>query len=104
MNVEEMVALYRDGDSLEKIATKAGLSRGTVAKRIRGHIDIRKRGETIEPRELGPEWDDLGKVPDTILAERNKCTRQNVAKLRRTRGIPSFMEMVHARARTDNSD
>jgi transcriptional regulator with XRE-family HTH domain len=104
MDISEMVAFYKAGDSLEKIANKAGVSRGTVARRIRGQTKIRKRGESVTPRELGPEWADLGKIPDTILAERNKCTRQNVAKLRKARGIPSFMEMVHAKARANNPD
>ena len=69
MDISEMVAFYKAGDSLEKIANKAGVSRGTVARRIRGHIKIRKRGEEKTPRELGPEWAaENGYIKDADLA------------------------------------
>ena len=103
MDITEFVSLYKDGVSLETLASMAGVSRATITKRIREHSAIRKRGHARpKPRTLGPEWNDLGLIPDTIMAERLGCTRQNIAKVRRARGIPSFTETVHRNARASH--
>ena len=102
MEIEEYVAAYRAGESLDSLAKKAGMSRTTLTKLLRKHTAIRKAGHSRPAlRDLGPEWDDIGLIPDTILAERVGCSRQNVAKVRRARGIPSFRETVHRNARAN---
>ena len=105
MDIEEWASAYRNGESLDSIARRSGVSRGKVRKALKDVVAIRKPGHTRPgPRELGPEWDDLGRIPDTLLAERIGCTRQNVAKVRWARGIPSFMETVRKNVRADNTD
>ena len=103
VDITEFVALYKEGVNLETLATMAGVSRTTITRRIREHTAIRKRGHARpKPEVLGPEWADLGLVPDTIMAERIGCSRQNVSKVRKARGIPSFTETVHRNARANH--
>ena len=93
MDVDEWVAAYRDGAGLAEIARKHGVAPSTVRRNIEGRVAIRKRGHTRPSlRKLGPEWDNLGRVPDAELAKHLGCSRQNVAKVRKARGIPSFTE------------
>ena len=102
MEIEKCVAAYRSGESLDSLAAKAGVSRTTLTKNIRTHTAIRKAGHSRPtPRTLGPEWDDLGRVPDTLLAKQVGCSRQNVAKMRKTRGIPSVRETERKNARAN---
>jgi len=98
------VELYKEGESLDSLAAKAGVSRATLTKRLREHTAIRKQGHTRpKPRVLGQEWSDLGLIPDTIMAERLGCSRQNISKVRKARGIPSFRETVHRNARANHA-
>tara|TARA_R100000306_G_C4348431_1_gene128844 strand:- start:120 stop:422 length:303 start_codon:yes stop_codon:yes gene_type:complete len=93
MDIEKYVKAYRSGESLDSLAENSGVSRTTLTKRIREHTAIRKSGHSRPgPRKLGPEWDDIGRVPDEGLAKRLGCSRQNVAKVRKARGIPSHRE------------
>lgn len=105
MDIEEYVAAYRNGESLDSLAERAGVCRTTLTKALREHTAIRKVGHSRPtPRELGPEWNELGLVPDAIIAERAGCSRQNVAKIRKARGIPSFRETVHKNVRANYTD
>ena len=96
MDIQKLVAAYEGGESLTDLALKAGCSRSTLTIRLREHTEIRRRGNPSGPKDLGPEWSDLGKVPDPDLAKRLGCSRQNVAKARKRRGIPSFTETERA--------
>lgn len=105
MDIERYIAAYRRGESLDSLAATAGVCRTTLTKALREHIAIRKAGHSRPTlRELGPEWDELGLIPDTLIAERVGCSRQNVAKVRGARGIPSFRETVHKNARANYTD
>ena len=105
MNIEAYVEAYLNGATLSELAKKAGVSRGTITKRLRKHVAIRKAGNSRpSARTLPKEWKDLGLVPDSVIAARVGCTRQNVAKVRRARGIASFREKVHRDARANNTD
>ena len=93
MDIHELAKAYMSGSTLEELSRLSGLSRPTLTRRLRKetHCVIRGPGSGSHTHgELGPEWDDIGKVPDEVLAERLKCTRQNVASHRRRRGIPSY--------------
>ena len=105
MNIEEYVRDYLNGATLSELAQRAGVSRGTITKRLREHVAIRKAGNSRpSTRPLPEEWKDLGLVPDSVIAQRVGCSRQNGAKVRRARGIASFREKVHRDARANNTD
>ena len=105
MDTDECIAAYKSGESLDSIADRVGISRTWLTKKLRNHVAIRKPGHTRPgPRELGPEWDELGLIPDEELSKKVGCSRQNVAKVRQTRGIPSFREVQRKNARADNTD
>jgi len=105
MKIEQLVRAYRNGETLDSLAEKAGVSRTTLTKRLREHTAIRKPGYgKPKPRELGSEWDEVGRVSDTVLAEKIGCTRQNVAKVRKARGIPSFTEVRKRNERENHTD
>ena len=104
VDITEFVALYKEGESLDSLAKKAGVSRTTLTKRLRDHTAIRKQGHARPKlKVLGPEWGDLGLIPDTIMAERLGGSRQNISKVRKARGIPSFRETVHRNARANHA-
>ena len=93
MDIHELAKAYSEGSTLERLSELSGLSRATLTRRLRRETNCVIRGPGLgkpTPRELGPEWGDIGKVPDEVLAERLACTRQNVASHRRRRGIPSY--------------
>jgi len=89
----QCVAGYRSGDSLACLAERYGLTRATITRYLAERTKIRRpgaqKGKPRSKKELGPEWDLLGKVPDAELAEKLGCSRQNVSSIRRARGIPS---------------
>lgn len=91
------VAEYESGDSLDTLAKRYEVSRVTITRYLAERTKIRKpgarKGGTRTLKELGPEWAMLGKVSDAEVAETVGCSRQNVARVRRTRGIPSAMEL-----------
>lgn len=93
--LSKYVEAYKSGESLESLSKRAGLSRATMTKYIRSRTEIRKPGEwkgkmAARTKERSEEWSDLGKVPDSVIAERVGCTRQNVSRLRRSLGIRSY--------------
>ena len=103
MDILENAKAYMDGATLDELAKLAGVSRGTITKRLREHVAIKKAGNSRpSTRPLPAEWVGIGLVPDSVIAERVGCTRQNVAKVRKARGIPSFRETTHKNARANN--
>ena len=93
--LSKYVEAYKSGESLDSLSKRAGISRATMTKYVRSRTEIRKPGEwkgemAARTKERSEEWDDLGKVPDSVIAERAGCTRQNVSRLRRSLGIRSY--------------
>jgi hypothetical protein len=101
------VAEYEAGDSLSTLAKRYGVSHPTIRSYICDKTTIRSKGPVAGTpglrKQRGPEWDDLGKVPDAVIAERVGCSRQNVARVRELIGLPSardveiFTRMLKAR-------
>ena len=105
MDIDECVAAYKAGESLNSIAKRAGVGRTTLTKRLRARVAIKKPGHSRPKlRDLGPSWDDLGMVPDEVIGKRVGCSRQNVAKVRRARGIPSHRETRRKGVGANNTD
>ena len=93
--LSKYVEAYKAGESLESLSARARVARATRTKYIRSETEIRKPGEwkgkmAARTKVRAEEWDDLGKVPDSVIAERAGCTRQNVSRLRRSLGIRSY--------------
>ena len=103
MDIKEAVKAYKSGKSLDWVATEIGVCRATARKRLAEHTIIRKRGESPTPP-LGPEWKLLGVVPDSVLAKKIGCTRQNVSGVRKARGIPSYLEKARKDAGVTDAD
>jgi transcriptional regulator with XRE-family HTH domain len=95
--MDECVKEYRAGDSLETLSKRYGVSRVTMTRYLAERTTIRKpgarKGVPRKPKELGPEWKLLGKIPDAELAKRIGCARQNVSRIRQVRGIPSSRDL-----------
>lgn len=93
----QCIAEYKSGDSLESLAQRYEVTRVTITRYLSERMKIRKpgaqKGKPRSKKDLGPEWDLLGKIPDAELAEKIGCTRQNVSKVRQTRGIPSSRDL-----------
>ena len=91
--LEKCVAEYEMGDSLALLAKRYMVSLPTIRGYLSGKTNIRGKGPIAGSpgirKDRGPEWDDLGKVPDAELAKRVGCSRQNVARVREMLGIPS---------------
>ena len=107
--LENCVAEYESGDSLSTLAKRYGVSLPTVRSYICEKTPIRGKGPVAGSvglrKERGPEWDDLGKVPDAVIAERAGCSRQNVARVREVLGIPSSRDAeIFARMSKANND
>jgi hypothetical protein len=106
MDIHDLAKAYIDGSTLEELSRLSGLSRPTLTRRLRKETHCVIRGPGLgkpKPKELGPEWDDIGKVPDEELAERLACTRQNVASHRKRRGIPSYRSTKRSRHGRDSN-
>ena len=106
MDIKELARAYESGQTLEALASQVGVSRQTVTRLLREVTKIRGPGlGKPKPRPLGPEWDDLGEVPDEELAKRIGCTRQNVAGHRKRRGIPHYLSTKRSKhGRGDNAN
>tara|TARA_R110000751_G_C13650165_1_gene467898 strand:- start:127 stop:474 length:348 start_codon:yes stop_codon:yes gene_type:complete len=107
--LKKCVAEYEAGDSMAVLAKRYEVSLTTLRNYICDKTTIRSQGPIAGTpglrKERGPEWDDLGKVPDAELAERVGCSRQNVARVREVLGIPSARDLeIFARMSKANKD
>tara|TARA_R100000655_G_scaffold46769_1_gene83741 strand:+ start:2959 stop:3303 length:345 start_codon:yes stop_codon:yes gene_type:complete len=96
--MNQCVEEYKAGDSLATLATRYGVSRVTMTKYLRDRAVIRKPGapkgtKSKLRKERGPEWDELGKIPDEELAKKVGCSRQNVTRVRKMLGLPSSRDV-----------
>jgi len=96
--LKKCVKDYKGGASLGSLAEEYGISRITMTRYIRKRAVIRSpgsgRGARLSARkERGPEWDELGKIPDEVLAKTVGCSRQNVTRVRKMLGIPSARDV-----------
>ena len=96
--LKQCVKDYNEGESLISIASRCGVSRVTMTKYLRAHTPIRKPGarkgtKSKLRKERGPEWDELGKIPDEVLAKKVGCSRQNVTRVRRMLGLPNSRDV-----------
>lgn len=96
--LKQCVKEYEAGEGLGTLSERYGLSRVTMTKYLRGHTPIRKPGaqkgvKSKLRKERGPEWDELGKIPDEVLAKKVGCSRQNVTRVRKMLGLPSSRDV-----------
>jgi biotin operon repressor len=96
--LKQCVKDYKGGASLGSLAEEYGISRVTMTRYIRKQAVIRKpgsgRGARLSARKKrGPEWDELGKIPDEVLAKKVGCSRQNVTRVRNLIGLPSSRDL-----------